>query len=63
MDKLRARLVAQGYNQEEGIDYVETYSHVVRSETVRVVLHLATIMNWDIKQMDVKNAFLHGELT
>lgn len=58
----RARLVAQGNNQEEGIDYLETYSTVVRTATVRTVLHLATIMKWEVKQMDVKNAFLHGDL-
>jgi len=63
LDKYKARLVAQGFNQEEGIDYLETYSLVVRSATVRAVLHLATIMNWELKQMDVKNAFLHGDLT
>ena len=63
LDKYKARLVAQGFNQEEGIDYLETYSPVVRSATVRAVLHLATIMNWELKQMDVKNAYLHGDLT
>ena len=59
----RSRLVAQGNNQEEGVDYLETYSPVVRTATVRIVLHLATIMQWDVKQIDVKNAFLHGDLT
>ena len=54
--------MAQGNNQEEGIDYLETYSPVVRTATVRIVLHLATIMKWEVKQMDVKNAFLHGNL-
>ncbi|KFK30733.1 hypothetical protein AALP_AA6G020200 [Arabis alpina] len=63
LDKLRARIVAKGFNQEEGIDYLETYSPVVRTATVRTVLHTATVMNWEIKQMDVKNAFLHGELS
>jgi len=63
LQKLKARLVTQGYNQAEGIDYLETYSPVVRTATVRGVLHLATIMEWDIKQMDVQNAFLHGDLT
>lgn len=63
LDKLRARIVAQGFNQVEDIDYLETYSPVVRSATVRTVLHTATVMGWDIKQLDVKNAFLHGELT
>ena len=59
---LRARVVAKGNHQEEGVDYLETYSPVVRTATVRMVLHLATIMNWEIKQMDVQNAFLHGDL-
>ncbi|XP_010436786.1 PREDICTED: uncharacterized protein LOC104720600 [Camelina sativa] len=63
LQKLKARLVAQGYDQEEGIDYMETYSPVVRTATVRSVLHFATVMRWDIKQMDVQNAFLHGDLT
>jgi len=63
LQKLKARLVAQGFNQAEGIDYLETYSPVVRTATVRGVLHLATIMEWDIKQMDVQNVFLHGDLT
>ena len=63
LDKLKARLVAKGFDQEEGIDYLETYSPVVRTATVRTVLHVATIMGWEIKQMDVKNAFLHGDLT
>ncbi|KAG7533176.1 Reverse transcriptase RNA-dependent DNA polymerase [Arabidopsis thaliana x Arabidopsis arenosa] len=63
LDKYKARLVAQGFKQEEGIDYLETYSPVVRSATVRAVLHLATVMEWELKQMDVKNAFLHGDLT
>ncbi|XP_024011200.1 uncharacterized protein LOC112086480 [Eutrema salsugineum] len=63
LDKLKARLVAKGYNQQEGVDFLETYSPVVRTATVRSVLHLATIMDWDVKQMDVKNAFLHGDLS
>ena len=62
LNKLKARIVAKGFLQEEGIDYLETYSPVVRTPTVRLVLHLATALNWDIKQMDVKNAFLHGDL-
>lgn len=63
LDKLRARVVSQGFKKEESIDYLETYSHVVRLATVRVVLHTTTMMDWEIKQMDVKNIFLHGELT
>ena len=60
--KHRAIVVARGNEQSEGIDYLETYSPVVRSATVRTVLHIATVMQWSIRQMDVKNAFLHGDL-
>lgn len=63
LDKLKARLVAKGFNQQEGIDFLETYSPVVRTATVRSVLHVATIMDCEIKQMDVKNIFLHDDLT
>uniref|UniRef100_M4DMN8 Integrase catalytic domain-containing protein n=1 Tax=Brassica campestris TaxID=3711 RepID=M4DMN8_BRACM len=59
---LRARLVARGNEQEEGVDFLETYSPVVRTATVRMVLHFATVNKWDLKQLDVKNAFLHGDL-
>ena len=62
LKKRRARMVARGNHQEEGIDYLETYSPVVRTPTVWLVLHLATIMKWEIKQMNVSNAFLHGDL-
>lgn len=58
---LRSRLVAQRCGQEEGVDYLQTYSP--GTATVRLVLHIATVFQWDIKQMDVANAFLHGDLT
>lgn len=63
VEKLRSRLVARGNEQEEGVDFLETYSPVVCTATVRMVLHTATVHHWDIKQLDVKNAFLHGDLT
>uniref|UniRef100_A0A151UDE9 Copia protein n=1 Tax=Cajanus cajan TaxID=3821 RepID=A0A151UDE9_CAJCA len=56
----KARLVAKGYNQEEGIDYDETFTPVARIEAIRLLLAYASIMNFKLYQMDVKSAFLNG---
>ncbi|GJV25022.1 retrovirus-related pol polyprotein from transposon TNT 1-94 [Tanacetum coccineum] len=58
----QARLVAQGYNQQEGIDYDETFAPVARLEAIRIFLAFATYMNFIVYQMDVKSAFLNGKL-
>ena len=56
----KARLVATGYNQEEGIDYEETYALVARLEAIRMLLAFASIMNFKLYQMNVKSSFLNG---
>ncbi|GJU57861.1 zinc finger, CCHC-type containing protein [Tanacetum coccineum] len=62
IDKLKARLVIQGFRQKEGIDYFDTYAPVSRITTIRLLLALAAIHNLVIHQMDVKITFLNGDL-
>ncbi|GJY07763.1 retrovirus-related pol polyprotein from transposon TNT 1-94 [Tanacetum coccineum] len=56
----KARLVAQGYNQQEGIDYDETYASVARLESIRILLAYVCALDFKLFQMDVKSAFLNG---
>lgn len=56
------RLVMQGYNQVEGIEYDETFAQVARMEGIRIVIAFATYIEFNIFQMDVKIAFLNGNL-
>ncbi|GKG05970.1 putative ribonuclease H-like domain-containing protein, partial [Tanacetum coccineum] len=57
----KARLVAQGYTQEEGIDYDEVFAHVARIEAIRLFLAYASFKDFVVYQMDVKSDFLYGE--
>lgn len=58
----KARLVALGNRQEEGLDFKETFALVSKLAMVRVFLHITSARNWKVHRMDIYNAFLHGTL-
>jgi hypothetical protein len=60
--RYKARLVEKGFHQQQGIDFDETLSPVIKPLTVRMILSLAVSLNWPLRQLDVSNAFLHGIL-
>ena len=59
INKYKARFVARGFSQKEGIDYEETFSPIAKYTYIRSVLALVAVMKWKIHQMDVKTAFLN----
>ncbi|GKV32108.1 hypothetical protein SLEP1_g40737 [Rubroshorea leprosula] len=60
--RYKARLVVKGFSQKKGIDFDEIFSPVMKMSSIRVVLGLAASMNLELEQLDVKTAFLHGDL-
>ena len=60
--RLKARLVAKGYAQTYGIDYSNRFSPRAKLTSARLFISLAASYDWDLHQLDIKNAFLHGDL-
>lgn len=62
LDKYKARLVAQGFTQIERLDFHDTFAPVAKMTTIRCLLSIAAVQNWQVHQMNVDNDFLHGDL-
>ena len=62
IERYKALLVAKGFTQREGINHTETFAPITKLITVHCLLTITVVRNWILHQMDVQNAFLHGEL-
>jgi Reverse transcriptase (RNA-dependent DNA polymerase) len=63
IERFRARLVAQGYTQQHGLDFFETYSPVMRGTTLRWLIAQAAMKNWSTRHIDISSAYLYGKLS
>ena len=62
VERFKARLVAQGYSESHGLDYQEVFSPVLHNTSIRSLLAVVNICDWEVHQMDAKTAFLQGDL-
>ena len=60
IEKYKARFVARGFSQKEGIDYEETFVPVARYTYIRTIMEISSMMKWSLHQMDVKETFMNG---
>ena len=63
VDQLKARLVAKGYTQQHGVNYYDIVSPVAKIASIRLLLSMTVMRSWPLFQLDIKNVFLHGDLT
>ena len=62
MDRLKARLIVKGYTQIYGSEYYDTFSLVAKMASIRLLFSMAAMRYWPLYQLNIKNAFLHGDL-
>lgn len=62
VERYKVRLVAKDFNQTNGLDYQETFSHVIKITTIRVLLSIYSSLNWHVHQLYINTTFLHGDL-
>ena len=62
LKRYKARLVAKGYTKREGLDFLETFSPVAKTVSVKVLIALPSAKGWPLHQLDINNDFLHGDL-